>query len=150
VVTGHNATGMSDSSHVIRFSDCPGKEYLAMEQDFAAASPNMQSKFLQALQPGEAVQVSASPWLATDIARVDGKLHVFFANFKGLRGGVNPVQTPESGATITVQGAGDGYFLPFLGHVQKLPSKRNETKTTFELPPINKGGVAWIDTTQKH
>ena len=122
----------------------------ALEKDFATASPSMQSKFLQALQPGDAVQVSASPWLATDISRVDGKLHVFFANFKGLRGGVNPVQTPETGATITVQGAEEGYFLPFLGSAQKLPSKRDGTRTTFELPPINKGGVSWIDTVQKN
>jgi len=151
IVTGHDAIGISDSSHVVHFSDCPGKAYMdALEKDFATASPSMQSKFLQALQPGDAVQVSASPWLATDISRVDGKLHVFFANFKGLRGGVNPVQTPETGATITVQGAGEGYFLPFLGSAQKLPSKRDGTRTTFELPPINKGGVAWIDTVQKN
>jgi hypothetical protein len=136
---------------MVRFSDCPEKAYLAaLEQDFAAASPNMPSKFLQALRPGDAVQVSASAWLATDIALVDGKLHVFFANFKGLRAGTNPVQTPETGATITVHGAGEGYFLPFLGSAQKLPGEWDGSKTTFKLPPINKGGVAWIETAQKN
>jgi hypothetical protein len=151
VVTGHDATGMPDSPRMLRFSDCPGKAYIAaLEQDFATASPNMQSRFLQALQHGDAVQVSASPWLATDITRVNGKLHVFFANFKGLRAGVNPVQTPETGTTITVQGAGEGYFMPFLGSAQKLSGEWDGSKTTFKLPPINKGGVAWIDTAQKN
>src|SRR6266496_4136495 len=36
VVTGVNATGLSERSKVIRFSDCPGKAYLAaLEKDFA-------------------------------------------------------------------------------------------------------------------
>jgi hypothetical protein len=149
VVTGHDATQMPDSTGIVRFSDCPGKAYLAaLQQDFAAASPDTQSKFLQSLQPGGAVEVSASPALATDIARVDGNLHVFFANFKGLQGGVNPVQTPETGATVTVKGKGDGYFLPFLGRAQKLSGQSDGNRTTFKLPPIQKGGVFWMASAQ--
>ena len=150
VITGHDATGLPDSSSISRFSDCPGKAYLAaLQQDFAAASPDKQSNFLQALKAGEAVKVSASPWLATSVARVDGKTHVFLANFKGLRGGVNPVQTPEAGAMIAFQAKGEGYFLPFLGHVQKLRGQWDGTRTIFKLPPIEKSAVVWIDDAGK-
>jgi hypothetical protein len=145
VVTGHNATTLPEGVNVIRFSDCPGKKYLAaLERDFAAASPKSQEEFSRAVGESQTVQVSASPWLATDIARVGGALHVFFANFKGLRPGINAVQTPETGATITVRGRGKGYFLPFLGSTQELPGRWDGTKTTYTLPAIQKGGVARI------
>ena len=151
VVTGHDATQLPDSPHVVRFSDCPGKAYsAALQHDFAAVSPEMQSKFLQSLNSSDAVEVTASSWLATDIARVDGNLHVFFANFKGLRGGVNPIQTPETGAIITVKGKGDGYFLPFLGRAQKLRGESDGARTIFKLPPIQKGGVFWIANSQQN
>jgi len=75
---------------------------------------------------------------------------VFFANFKGLRGGINPVQTPEPGATITVHGKGDGYFLPFLGRAQKLRGESDGARTIFKLPPIQKGGVFWIANSQQN
>ena len=41
----------------------------------------------------------------------------FFANFAGLRGGSNPMQTPQNGVEVSVQSnaEGKGFFLPFLG-----------------------------------
>ncbi len=149
VVTGNDATKLGESANVIRFSDCPGKAHLAaLEKDFASTSPQAQEKFLQALGQDDDLQVNASQLLATSIAQVDEKLHVFFANFKGLRAGVNAVQTPETGATITVRGRGKGYFLPFLGESQELTGHWDGTKTTYTLPPIHKGGVAWIEGTR--
>jgi len=143
VVTGQDATGIGKA---VRFPDCPGKKYAAqLEKNFAGASPEMEQEFLGALGLSRPVQVSASPWVATHIAAVDGKLHVFFANFKGLRGGVNPVQTPETGATITVAGRGEGYFLPFLGVARKLSGKWDGAKTVYALPPVAKGAVFWVE-----
>jgi hypothetical protein len=149
VVTGNDATKLPESVNVIRFSECPGKSHLAaLEKDFVSASPQAQEKFLQALGQNDDLQVNASPLLATSIARVDEKLHVFFANFKSLRAGVNAVQTPETGATISVRGRGKGYFLPFLGESQQLRGHWDGTKTIYTLPPIHKGGVAWIESTR--
>ncbi|MCU1305354.1 MAG: hypothetical protein JWN45_49 [Acidobacteriaceae bacterium] len=145
VVTGHDATALGARANVVRFSDSPGKAYLAaLEKDFAGASPETQREFLQALEQNATLKISASPWLATDIARVNGKPHVFFANFKGLRPKVNAVQSPETGATIKVQGRGRGFFLPFLGAVQQLVGEWDGVETTYKLPPIHKGGVAWV------
>jgi hypothetical protein len=70
---------------------------------------------------------------------------VFFANFTGLRGGVNPVQTPQNGTRISVDGAskGHGFFLPFLGQVQPVDGVVEHGELTFSLPPIQKGAVFW-------
>jgi hypothetical protein len=150
VITGQDATALPAGANVVRFSDCPGKTYLtALEADFAAASPNSQQEFLQSLEHNPDIQVSASSWVATSISRVDGTPHVFFANFQGLQPGVNAVQTPETGATIKIGGKGKGYFLPYLGTTQELAADSDGTTTTYKLPAIQKGGVAWIDLESK-
>ena len=58
--------------------------------------------------------------MATSISQVDGNPHVYFANFAGLKGGVNPVQTPQTGVRIAVPATvkGKAFFLPFMGDVQ--------------------------------
>jgi len=91
--------------------------------------------------------VVASPMLATSIARVNGSPHVFLSNFAGLRGGVNPVQTPQTGVQITVSGAtkGRGFFLPFLGEAQPLDGIAGANAITYTLPTIQKGAVFWYE-----
>ena len=145
VVTGQDATELPAGANVVRFSDCPGKKYLAsLEANFAAASPNSEQEFLQALGKEENIEISASPWVATSVARVDGTPHIFLANFRDLQPGVNAVQTPETGATIKVRGRGNAYFLPFLGTTRELPADWDGVNTTYKLPAIQKGGVTWI------
>ena len=145
VVTGQGPPGLQASANILQFSECPGKKYLAnLESNFAAASPNSEREFLQSLGKEENLEVTASSWVATSIARVDGTPHVFFANFRGLQPGLNAVQTPETAATIKVRGRGKGYFLPFLGSMQELIGDWDGTTTTYRLPAIQKGGVAWI------
>ena len=59
--------------------------------------------------------------MATSIARTsDGHVNCFFANFAGLRGGENPVQTPQEGVKVTLNAklGTKGFFLPFLGDAQ--------------------------------
>jgi hypothetical protein len=72
---------------------------------------------------------------------------VFFANFAGLHGGVNPVQTPQTGVQVTISGAakGHGFFLPFLGDVQPLEGTFHSAGVTFNLPTIQKGAVFWYE-----
>jgi hypothetical protein len=144
-VTGEGPQGLP-AKGVSRFAECPGKRYIsALEKDFAAASPESEKEFLASLSYDAPVVVDASPWLATQIAKVDGKTHVFFANFKGLRGGENPVQTPEAGAKITVGSGGKAYFLPFMGQAQELKGAQQNGKTVFVLPEIQRGAVVWVE-----
>ncbi len=145
LITGRDATQLPASSAIVRFPDCPGKSYLrALERDFAGTTPMLAQEFLLGLRVVSPLTVEASPFVATHFARVDGFPHIFVANFNGLIGGRNPVQTPESGARVVTTGSARAYFLPFLGEVRELQGKTGKGKTTFLLPPINKGAVVWL------
>ena len=78
--------------------------------------------------------------MATQIARVDGKLHIFFASFKGLVPKENAIQTPEEGIRVSLVTTQDhrAWFLPFLGEVE---GKRQDSNLVFVLPAVEKGAV---------
>lgn len=146
VVTGADVTQLGDAPNVIRFQNCPGKAYTeALQKDFEHTVPASQEAFLHSLEDKAAIDIVASPMIATSIARVGGRVQVFLANFAGLRGGVNPVQTPQNDVRITLPAAADGqgFFLPFLGEVQKLNGVESAGRVSYRLPPILKGGVFW-------
>jgi len=69
------------------------------------------------------------------------------ANFAGLVGGKNPVQTPQTGVevTLTSKSQGRGFFLPFLGETQALKGVQHGDAVTFTLPAITKGAVFWYE-----
>lgn len=149
VVTGTDATGLGEAEHVVRFANDPGKTYgTALEKDFEQASPDSQAEFLASLQGGKAVQIHASTKIATSISQgPDGRIQCFFANFAGLVGGSNPVQTPQSGVTVSVasKAEGKGFYLPFLGEMQTVPGVRHGDSVEFTLPTITKGAVFWYE-----
>ena len=149
VVTGTDATELSESKNVVRMPECPGRAYNAMmEKDFEHASPDSQSEFFSALQGGGTVKIHASPQIATSISRTpDGHVNFFLANFAGLVAGANPVQTPQNGVEVSFSSKVDvkGFFLPFLGQVQAVKGVRNGDSLTFALPTITKGAVFWYE-----
>ncbi len=148
VISGTDATGLGSSQNVVRLPDSPGKAYnVALEKDFEHAAPESQQAFFDSLQGADAVRIKAGSQVATSIARADGHIHCFFASFAGLRGGVNPVQTPQSGieVSVTSKSEGKGFFLPFLGDVQAVKGVRHGDHVDFVLPEISKGAVFWYE-----
>jgi hypothetical protein len=149
IITGNDATGLADSKDTVRFPDCPGKAYTAaLEQDFDQASPDSQKALLDSLRGGDSVQIKAGTHVATSVARTsDHHVNVFFANFSGLRGGSNPVQTPQTGVEVSVKSDANakGFFLPFLGEAQAIQGERHGDAVTFALPAITKGAVFWYE-----
>jgi len=148
VITGEDATQLGAAANVVRFTRCPGNDYYALlQQDIVGTNPDREREFLASVKTGTEVGVVASPMMATSIARVDGKTQVFFANFAGLQGGVNPVQTPQAGVQVTVSGKtkGHGFFLPFLGDVKPLSGVTSDAGLTYKLPAIEKGAVFWYE-----
>ncbi|HUA14606.1 MAG TPA: hypothetical protein VMG31_04860 [Verrucomicrobiae bacterium] len=149
VIAGNDATGVEAAANVVRFADDPGRAYnTALEKDFEQASPDLEKSFLESLPNGHEIEIKAGPHVATSIARTsDEHVNCFFANFAGLRGGSNPVQTPQSGITITLESKSDGrgFVLPFLGEVQSVKGIRRGEKVTFTLPAITKGAVFWYE-----
>jgi hypothetical protein len=75
---------------------------------------------------------------------VDGKLTVFLANFSGLRGGENPIATPQKGIVLRARGT-RAFYLPFMGSAQPLTGEKDGDRMLFHLPPIERGGVVWIE-----
>jgi hypothetical protein len=149
VITGADATQLGEAPNVLRFPKDPGKDYIrALESDFERADPDSQAEFLKNLKNTSEVEVTASPMVATSIAAVEGKPHIFFANFAGLVGKVNPVQTPQTGVRVRMAKAGKGkaYFLPFLGDVQEVSGVSDaDGRTSYTLPTITKGAVFWYE-----
>jgi hypothetical protein len=147
VVTGTDATQLGDNG-VTRFPRCPGKEYTGrLEADFKSASPEAEKSFLESLGGAPGIEISASPQLATSISSVNGKLHIYFANFAGLVGGRNAVQTPQQGVQVTLRSPSKGkaFLLPFLGQQQEVPGRWIAGKVTYTLPSITKGAVFWYE-----
>ena len=93
----HRRHGIGDPN--VAIPRCPGKAYEAI------AGKRFRSRLsgFAKIVPGcvemaaTAVHIQAGAQVATSIARTpDGHMHCFFANFAGLSGGSNPVQTPQT------------------------------------------------------
>jgi hypothetical protein len=147
IVTGEDRLQLSGRPNVQRFAECPGKIYNALlDKNFDLAAPKTQRAFLESLtHTSRGVELSASPSVATSVAQVKGVTHVFLANFAGLVGGANPIQTPQTDVEVSLPAVpgNAGYFLPFLGEVQRLQGTQKDGRETFALPAISKGGVFW-------
>jgi hypothetical protein len=150
VIDGTDATKLADAPNVVRFARDPGNDYMvALEGDFEKTNPDKQAEFLKSLKNTSEVEVTASPMIATSITSVEGTPHIFFANFAGLRGKVNAIQTPQPGIRVRVAKAGKGkaFFLPFLGDVQEVNGvSEADGRTSYTLPTITKGAVFWYES----
>jgi hypothetical protein len=146
VITGEDATELGAGSNIVRFSQRPGAEYYGkLQKNFDSARPSDEKLFMDGLRSAQKIQIVAGTSVATSIANVDGKPHVFLANFTGLRGNANPVPTPQTGVQVRIEGAraGHGFFVPFLGQMSRIDGVAEHGTLTFRLPPIQKGAVFW-------
>ena len=149
VITGEDATQLGNIPSVVRFQDCPGKAYTAaLEKDFEHTLPDSQSAFLKSFEDNQAIGIAASPMVATSIARVDGKTQIFMANFAGLRGGVNPVQTPPDRRAnhdpFTDQSSGLLPSIPRRG--SKTGRRSGSWASVLHPPPDFKGRSLLVRT----
>jgi Glycosyl hydrolase-like 10 len=142
--------------------ECPGKAYWkALNAEFNQANARGEAKgrrfqslrrefdkdVVGPLHLDPEVEVVASPFIVGQTARVDGKLHVFLVNFKGLEAKKISKQIPERNVEITFPaGAGSRVFmLPFLGQVRELHVERRAGRIRAIVPEIDKGAVAWVE-----
>jgi hypothetical protein len=147
IATGENAATQLGNK-VARVPKCPGKAYVEdLQRDFDTAVPNSQQEFLRALRHKPVVQIDAIPAVATSIASVDGKTHIYFANFSGLRSGENAVPTPLTNVRLQVHGRSSStlHIVPFMGSESTIKGARQGDSVTFMIPRIERGTIAWID-----
>jgi len=148
VTTGKDATGVPDCENVKRFEECPGRAHLAaLEKDFAKSSGDSADKFLNCVNVQSEIKLEASSTIAANMALVEGKPHIFLANFGGLVPHKIAVPTAEGGVRLTVLSRKNCSlkFLPFLGEVQVVKGETVAQKQNFVLPPVERGAVVWLD-----
>ena len=141
---------------------CPGKAYYAevedqfddyaLQGDYKAATfeklrQQLSSEILRLSNSEPVVQIDASPFLSAQIAEVNGKLHVFMANFRGLKRDEVAQQAPERSIKLTflARQCSRLSILPFLGEIHGLHGESSAGKITFNVPEVIKGLVAWCD-----
>ncbi len=82
-------------------------------------------------------------------ALVEGRIHVFMANYKGLKGREVVRQIAESGVEIKINANAPAdhkiYFLPYLGSKQEIDGTFADGVLTVKLPDIDKGAILWIE-----
>ncbi len=135
----------------MRFPVCPGKSHLAaLEKDFAEGSADSSSEFTASIGVSGELLVEASPFIAAYIASVDGKPHVFFANFAGLVPHKIAAPSPQNNVRISVAAEKKCtlHFLPFLGEPQTVRGRETGDRLIFLLPPIERGAVVWLEDAQ--
>lgn len=151
VITGEDSTSLPKTSNVVRFPICPGRTYLSKaEKDFTAAHLTTETTFLATIRKSPELQLEAPPFVATQIASVDGKPHIFFANFSGLVPGKNAVQHPATNLRVRIPAGRSRrlFLLPFLGESQEIPGRRVGKQIVFRIPRVDKGAVAWLEPSQ--
>ncbi len=134
--------------NVTRMLDCPGKAYLAsLQSNFSAALPAQQQKFLEGLRHTPTISIEASPSLATSIANVNGKPHIYFANFTGIEGGKNVTPSPAMGVRVRVKGNQTQklHVLPFLGEETTITGVQQKEEVVYTIPRIELGAAVWLD-----
>ncbi|NQV15345.1 hypothetical protein HQ531_07795 [bacterium] len=96
-----------------------------------------------------AVVINGGPGLATQVARVDGKPHIFIANYSGLVADENANQIPQADVEVTFKDADKDdniLYLPYLGEKTVLESSYNQSGLSSKLPAITRGAVLWLET----
>jgi hypothetical protein len=155
-----NQVARGAGKHFVYRPECPGKAYyteLQREFDHAAltSAPDtggfnrLRKEFVADLikvwQP--AVEVTASPFVSTQIATVNGKPSIFLANFKGLKSKEVAQQIPEENVQVTFPANSPRtiVFLPFLGSPQQFHGTPKNGKLSIKLPAIERGAVTWLE-----
>ena len=151
-----------EENKFVYYPECPGKaysKYTKEEFDQAAWSSFFQkTKFFSFLNKFKTelsdhfgfdakITIKASPFISTQLASVEGKPHVFLANFSGLKNDRLVNQIPEKDIKINFKGtsADRVFYLPFLGQKKELKTQFRDGQVICTLPIIEKGGVVWVE-----
>ena len=153
VITGSSATDLPASDKITLLPDCPGKAHLvSATKNMLASDQGVERSFFSALRAKQVIEVDAPPLVATQIASIGGRPHVFFFNTSGLVPKKNARQTPASKIKLRIETTESDrlMFLPFLGEPQSVSGQRVGNALVFTLPSIDKAAVAWVDVMPQH
>ena len=144
------------------FPVCFGKQYNSLlkkdynkfavkgeykNSDFYKALVRFKHLIVDSLSIAQKINLQASPFVSSQITDVDGRPHIFIANFKGLIANRNAKQIPECGAKVSFpSGSYNKIFaLPYMGEKIELATQLINNRLTAKLPDIDKGIVVWCE-----
>ena len=147
IVGGASANGLPESKQIVRFTQSPGVKYLAgLEKSVEDGSKQAPEEFLAPLKRNSEFIVEAGPLVATNEGMVDGKPHAFLTNFSGIAPHRNVVPLRQSAVPASRKCMLE--FLPFLEEARTISGRREKDRWVFDLPPFERGAVAWIEDTK--
>lgn len=93
------------------------------------------------------VNVETSPFIVSQIAKVDGNSHVFLANFTGIIAKEEVIPKPVRAVKVFFEGSQRAkvFVLPYLGEVEELPVHWQDGKVTAVIPEVRSGAVVWLE-----
>ncbi len=149
VINGESNSGLSDLVRATRLPDDPAQKYLeGAEHDYANARPEAQTAFLNAVGTGvdDAIQVKAGSDVVAHAMRIDGKTYLFFANFSGIKPGVELTPMTQENVTVTLPDSlgTSMHVLPFLGVETMVKGTRTSERVSFVVPAMERGTVVWF------
>ncbi|MBW4028881.1 MAG: hypothetical protein HIU93_16060 [Acidobacteria bacterium] len=149
VIDGDSNSGLTDLTHATRLPDDPAQKYLKKaENNYADAKPDEQTDFLNALGPAndDAIQVKAGSDVVAHAMRIDGKTYLFFANFTGIKPGVELTPATQKLVTVIMPTTSGTimHVLPFLGTPTVVKGTRVKGGVSYVLPPMTRGAVVWF------
>ena len=146
VILGNVPAGVATLDKPLRVDADSTVAYLqSLEKDFVAAKAP--SDFLAAVEVRAEIMVDAPSTVAVSFGRVNGKPHIFLANFGGLEPNKSATPTPARNVRVTVPATmGDtAIILPFLGDAQTLHSEAKNGMVEFLLPAVERGAAVRIE-----
>jgi hypothetical protein len=146
VILGSDVMKITSPNVTVLPQDPAASHYAALMRDFSNASGHLPEDFLKAAETRGEIALEAPPTVAANFGLVDGRPHIFLANFGGLV--PNKVAVPEAAKGIRVkipETLGDSLtFLPFLGEKQVLRGEAKGGQMEFLLPAVERGAVIWV------
>jgi len=146
VVLGNVPEGKASPEKTIHInSDSTAEYFQLLEKDFAAARPPLE--LLAAMEVSVEITIDAPSTVAANFARVQGKPHIFLANFGGLQPNKSAIPTPAKDVRVKLPAAMGNTltFLPFLGEAQTVRGEVKDGKVEFLLPAVDRGAVVWVE-----
>lgn len=146
----------------IYFPSCPGYEFYEIsrrkyntfawegsmgETEMSQLMTTIREYLEQVMRYTPSLKISASPFISAQPSMVNGKIHIFIANYKGLKRAKVAQQLPELGMEVTFPLIGNNriYFLPYLGKVEEIKGEFRDGMVWCHLPKIERGAIVWIE-----
>jgi hypothetical protein len=145
VIVGNDPQGLPPLPKMAHVDSGPVMEFFeALERDFNTAK--LPKDLLLSTKASTEITLDAPTTVAANFALVNGRPHIFIANFGGLEPNKTAVPVPAANMRVTAPLALGNQLtiLPFLGEAQVVEGEVKNDLVEFVLPPVERGAVVWI------